>query len=60
MNASELTNEELSKELEEAAKLYECEDGEEEREEHAILIECAKRLKAIAAWNRRAGEGERK
>lgn len=44
--ASDMTNDELAKELEDAAKLYECEDGEEEREEHAILVEAAVRLRS--------------
>lgn len=41
-----LSDEDLAKELENASELYDtCDDGEE-REEHAILVEAAKRLNA--------------
>lgn len=45
MKISDMSNDELAKELEDAAKLYEDDVEEGEREEHAILVEAAKRLR---------------
>lgn len=45
MKISNMSNEELAQELEDAAKNFEDDVDEGEREEHAILVEAAKRLR---------------